>query len=105
MNPSRIQMSHPYGATPPNTADDFDWVRRHEQALLAQYGESSIIVYQQQVIGVGKTYDDALADAENHLPPDSAPISPIHERLRHRHPFLRVHIDPGHPAPIEQPNA
>lgn len=90
METSRIRMGHPYGETPPNVFDDFDWVRRHEKELLEQYGECSIIVYQQQVIGVGANYDQALADAERNLPPEISAVTPIHERLHHRHPFFRV---------------
>jgi hypothetical protein len=65
--------------------------------LLEKYGECSIIVYEQKVIGVGDTYDEALADAERNLPPEIKEITPIHERLRHRHPFLRVR-----PRPLEE---
>jgi len=53
MDTPRIRMSHPYGQTPPNVFSDYDWVRRHEKELLEQYGECSIIVYKEQVIGVG----------------------------------------------------
>jgi hypothetical protein len=83
-------MGHPYGQTPPNTFADFDWIRQHERELLAEYGECSIIVYRQQVIGVGATYAAALEDAERRLPPDSPVITPVHERLRVHNPFLRV---------------
>jgi len=56
MNASRIRMGHPAGQTPANVYSDFDWIRRHEQELLAQHGECSIIVFNQQVIGIGPTY-------------------------------------------------
>ena len=87
---SRIKMTHRHGETPKNVFTDFDWVRRHEKELLDEYGECSIIVYQDQVIGVGATYDEALADAEVRLPKDSGEVTPVHERLRHRHPLFRV---------------
>ncbi len=87
----RIRMGHPYGQTPPNTYTDFDWIRRHEQELLEKYGECSIIVYQQQVIGVGATYAAALEDAEKNLAPTTGEITPVHQWLAHRHPILRVH--------------
>src|SRR5258708_2736042 len=90
MDTPRIKMGHAYGETPPNVFTDFDWVRRNEKALLEQYGECSIIVYKEKVIGVGTTYDEALADAERRLPQDVNKVTPIHERLHHRHPFYRV---------------
>lgn len=82
---SRIRMGHPYGQTPPNVYSDFDWIRRNEQELVEQYGECSIIVYQQQVLGTGPTYAAALEDAERNLPPDMGEVTPVHERLQHRY--------------------
>src|SRR5438045_4085444 len=94
MNQSRIHMGHPYGQTPDNVYSDFDWIRRHEKELLAKYGECSIIVYKQQVIGVGSTYAAALENAEMNLPPTSGEITPVHQWLQHRHPILRAHPKP-----------
>jgi hypothetical protein len=88
---SRIRMRDPYGKTPPNVFGDFDWIRQHEKELINTYGERSIIVYREQVIGVGKTYAEALQNAELNLPADSPEITPVHQELRHRHPFLRIH--------------
>ena len=65
-------------------------MRRNEKSLLAQYGECSIIVYRQKVIGVGATYDAAVEDAEHNLPSSVEEVTPIHERLHQRHPILRV---------------
>ena len=90
MDTPRIKMGHAYGETPPNIFTDFDWVRRNEKTLLEQYGECSIIVYREKVIGVGATYDEALVDAERRLPEDVKEVTPIHERLHHRHPFFRM---------------
>ncbi len=90
MTASRIRMRDVYGQTPPTAFSDFDWIRRHEAELLERYGECSIIVYKEQVIGVGDTYAAALEDAERHLPPGGNEITPVHQELRHRHPFLRV---------------
>ena len=61
-------MSHVYGETPRNVFSDFDWIHLHEKELLEKYGECSIIVYKEQVLGVGATYDEALANAEQNLP-------------------------------------
>lgn len=81
---SRINMRHPYGQTPKNTFTDFDWVRRHEKEVLEKYGECSIIVYNQEVIGVGATYAAAVEDAEAKLPSNIVEVTPVHEQLRHR---------------------
>lgn len=90
MSTSRIQTSHAYGETPPNTFDDFAWAREHEADLLALYGECVLMVYQQSVLGSGSTIAAAEADAERHLPPESGPVTPVTVFLRHRHPFWRV---------------
>jgi tetrahydromethanopterin S-methyltransferase subunit H len=94
MTQSRIRMGHPYGQTPDNVYSDFDWIRRHERELLEKYGECSIIVYKQQVIGVGATYAVALENAEQNLPPTADEITPGHQWLQHRHPILRAHPKP-----------
>lgn len=96
MSSGRIRMGHPLGQTPPNVYSDFDWIRRNEKALLAQYGECSIIVYQQRVIGTGPTYAAALEDAERNLPPDADEITPVHDWLRDRRKqmFRRVRAHP-----------
>jgi hypothetical protein len=90
MNTSRIKMTHAQGQTPKNVFDDFDWIRRNEKTLLEKYGECSIIVYHEQVLGVGATYDEAVQDAERKLPPEIGEVTPVHERLYYRHPFFRV---------------
>jgi hypothetical protein len=90
MDTKRIRMSDPYGQTPANVYNDFDWVRRHEKQLLEKYGECSILVYNQQVIGIGRTYQAAIENAEQNLPPHILEVTPIHERLRHRFPFSTI---------------
>jgi hypothetical protein len=90
MKTSRIHMGHAYGQTPTNVFSDFDWIRLHEKELLEKYGECSIIVYQQQVLGVGATYDEAVADAERNLPLEIEEVTPVHRRIFYRHPFFRV---------------
>jgi hypothetical protein len=87
---SRIHMGHPYGQTPQNFYADFEWIRRHEAELLEEYGECSIIVYNGQVLVTGPTYAAALENAEQHLPTHVGEITPVHQWLRRRHPFLRV---------------
>ncbi len=90
MDTPRIRMSHPYGQTPPNIFSDHAWIRQNEKELIAQYGECSILVYHEQVVGTGATLQEALTDAERNLPPEVAEITPIHEALGQRHPFLRA---------------
>jgi hypothetical protein len=91
--PERIRMTHPKHHLPANIYSDFDWVQQHEEELLGKYGECSIIVYEKTVIGVGATYDEALADAEAHIPSDTSEITPIHAMLYHRHPILLLRTD------------
>jgi hypothetical protein len=83
-------MGDPIGQRPPNVFSDFEWARQNRQALLEKYGECSILVYNQKVIGVGPTYKDALENAEQNLAPDVEKVTPIHERLRYDNPFQRV---------------
>jgi hypothetical protein len=93
---SRIQMGHPHGQTPPNTYTDFDWIRRHENELLEKYGECSIIVYKERVLGVGATYAAALENAEHNLPPDMTNITPVHQWLYRRQPFFNIYPEAAH---------
>ena len=87
---SHIRMSHPYGETPPNFVADYEWLRANETALLKQYGETAILVYEQQVIGVGQSYQEAIAVAERNLSPDAGEITPIFDWLVHRNPLMRA---------------
>lgn len=95
MTTSQIRMTHQYGETPTNVFSDFDWIHLHEQELLEKYGECSLIVYQQQVLGVGDTYESALQDAERNLPLEIGDITPVHRRIFYRKPFLRVRPKPS----------
>ena len=94
MNTSRIRMTHNYGETPKNVFSDFDWIRRNEKELLEKYGECSIIVYKQQVIGVGSTYEEAIESAEQNLPEDVTEVTPVHQWLFQRHPLQRLYPEP-----------
>jgi hypothetical protein len=87
MDTKRIKMGHQRGEVAPNTFPDFNWIREHEDELLEKYGECSIIVYNQQVIGVGATYQEAIDDAERNLPPETGEITPVHDWLHYRQPF------------------
>jgi hypothetical protein len=90
MNTKRIRMTHKYGETPKNIFGDFEWVHHHKQELLEKYGERSIIVYKEQVIGVGDTYEAAVEDAEHNLAPEITEVTPVHVELYYKNPFLRV---------------
>jgi hypothetical protein len=85
-------MTHRHGETPKNIFGDFDWIRRHEKELLEKYGECSIIVYKEEVLGVGATYDGALENAEHNLPPEAGEVTPVHERLSHPKPLARAYL-------------
>lgn len=87
---SRVKMTHRQGERPRNVVGDFDWVHHHEKELLEKYGEQSIIVYKEQVIGVGETYALAVEDAERNLPPDVTEVTPVHVMLERRNPFVRA---------------
>ena len=89
----RIRTSHAYGEVYPNVFNDFDWVRERREELLEKYGECVVLVYQQKVIGIGKTQKEAIEDAERNLPPAVTQVTPITEYLRYRHPILRVRPD------------
>lgn len=91
MATSRIRLSYSRDEkTPPNIFSDHDWVRHHQEELLAEYGERFIVVYQEKVLGVGDTYEAAVQSAENNLPPGDIEVTPIVELLRKRQPFFRV---------------
>ena len=93
MMTSRIRTSHQDGEVAPNTWRDFDWVHDHEAELLQQYGECVLLIYNQQVIGNGITIEDAIAQAEQNVPPDLSEVTPITYFLQERHPFFRVYPD------------
>lgn len=87
---SRIKTSYqPNEATPKNLFTDHDWFRAHEQELLAQYGDCWLVIYHEEILGVGQTYDEAKQNAEAHLPDDITQVTPIIEPLYERHAFSR----------------
>jgi hypothetical protein len=91
MNSHPIKTTHAKGEPmPPNTVPDHDWFRANEQRLLEEYGECVVIIYQQAVIGTGKTYREAVEDARRNVAPDSPVITPIMRILQHDNPFMRA---------------
>lgn len=92
MNTPHVKTTHAPGEIYDNVWSDFEWVRTHRAELMQQYGTCVILVYREQVVGVGKTEKEAEEDAESRLPSDfSEVITPITYYLAQRHPFLRVH--------------
>jgi hypothetical protein len=85
-----IHQGFPRGQTPPHVFTDFEWIRRHEAELLAKYGEGSILVFHQRVIGSGKTYQAALDDARQRLADEPGEFYPVHQWLRQRPAFTLV---------------
>lgn len=77
MSESRVRTGHKRGEVPPNTWDDFKWAGLHRQELFEQYGSCMLLIYNQQVIGVGQTYHELVADAESKLPPEVSEVTPI----------------------------
>ena len=77
MNASRIRTGHTRGEVAPNTWSDFAWAGLHREELFDQYGDCILLIYNQQVIGVGQTFDEVIADAESKLPPDAGEVTPI----------------------------
>ncbi len=83
MKTARIKMG--YGKdepAPPSWFADHDWIHVHEDELRQRFGEYWIAVYQQQVIGTGKDYHEAIDDAESRLSPDSPVITPVVRSIR-----------------------
>ena len=64
---------------PANIFPDLNWVSDHRLELYKKYGDCVIVVYQQAIIGMGKTRAEALADAESHLADDVELITPVVE--------------------------
>jgi len=94
MSTSRIRMTHKYGETPKNVFSDFEWIFENKKELIEKFGECHVIVYQEKVLGVGATYQEALENAERDLPPDMGEITPVHHWVGYRHPFLRAYPTP-----------
>jgi hypothetical protein len=74
---------------PQHIIADHDWVHVHRDELIDKYGETYVIVYQQKVLGVGKSREEALTNAERNLAPDIDQIAVMVEWVGHRRPLLR----------------
>ena len=89
---SRIRTGHPRGEVPPNTWDDFKWAGSHRQELYEQYGSCIALIYNQQVIGIGQTYDEAIADAESKLAPEVSEVTPITYLISSPHTLISGYL-------------
>jgi hypothetical protein len=90
MNTARVIVTHTYGEVYPNTWDDYDWLHNNNQQLLETYGVCAVAVYQRQIVGMGATMQDAIADAEKNLHPDIERITPIVDFVRPPHRLHRA---------------
>ncbi len=91
MTRSRIRTSGPLEERiAPHILKDHDWIHDHRDALIDQYGECYMIVYQQQVLGTGTTRDEALENAEANLSPEIEEITAMVEWVGQRIPFGRL---------------
>jgi hypothetical protein len=95
MNTGRINLNRNNGEFYPNEITDYEWAREHRHDLLAQYGASIVLIYEKQVVGVGKTLQAAIDDAEKKLPDATPEITPIIELVGQRHPFFRIYPKPA----------
>lgn len=90
MNTARIKLDHQKDEVFANTWSDFAWAGEQHQALLERYGVCIVLIYDKQVVGTGKTVQEAVADAEIHLAPTSPPITPIIKFLAPRSRLYRL---------------
>jgi hypothetical protein len=82
MSENRIRTYGKHGElTPKHIFTDHDWVREHQEELVDQYGECYMVVYHEKALGVGKTRDEAVQNAELALPDDVGEIEVIVERV------------------------
>lgn len=62
---------------PANMPADFEWVKKNRDSLVEKYGACLIVIYQQEVLGTGETYAEAIANAEKNLLASPEVITPI----------------------------
>jgi hypothetical protein len=78
VNTERIKRTHHAGEVYPNVWGDFVWIGEHRQELLETYGEGVVLlVYKEEIVGKGKTIEEAVNDAEVKLPADVEQITPV----------------------------
>lgn len=70
---------------PENIFPDLNWVSENRLDLYKKYGSCVVIVYKKEIIGTGKTRQEALSDAESHLADDVELITPVIEYVSNPH--------------------
>jgi hypothetical protein len=88
---SRIRMSFQAGETPDNFFSDYEWIKANQSSLLDKYGEASILVYKERVVGFGRSYFDAIENAEKAANDSNEIITPVHYHLT-RNPYRIGHL-------------
>ncbi len=88
---SQIRMSYQAGETPENFFPDYEWIKQNKASLLEKYGEASILVYKQRVVGFGRSYFDAIENAETTTRDQDDIITPVHYHLT-RHSYHIGHV-------------
>lgn len=75
---SRIKTGYNQEETMPmNMPADFEWVKRNRDSLLEKYGSCLVVVFEQKLLAVGNTYDEAIRNAESNLPESPEIITPV----------------------------
>lgn len=91
---SRIRTYQREGEVIPNFWPDMDWAGQNRHELFKQFGRGVALIYEQKVIGFGRTKHDAILDAEKNLPADIDEVTPVTFVLPHelpRFPFRVVY--------------
>lgn len=74
---SRIQTAFPEDEPmPENIFSDLSWVSENRLELYKKHVSCVVVVYHKEIIGMGQTRSEALADAESLLSDDVELITP-----------------------------
>jgi hypothetical protein len=86
--------------TPASVFHDLAWVSDNRLDLYQKYGRCYVLVYQEEIIGTGKTIDEAIQDADSRLSPEIELITPAigsvfnpHESYFHIKALMRQHFE------------
>jgi hypothetical protein len=89
----RIQTAFPKDEPmPENVFPDLNWVSDNLLELYKKYGSCVVVVYHQEIIGMGKTRQEALQDAEAQLADDVELITPIIGYVSNPYRVGRFHL-------------
>lgn len=70
---------------PENIFPDLDWVSDNRLELYKKHGSCVVVVYYQEIIGLGQTRQEALNDVKSHLADDVELITPVIEYISNPH--------------------